>query len=137
VANENGKTLAGVVSELKDEVKEFASTRVEMFKSEMKEKVSSLKTAVPLIAIALVLGLTAWFVLTAALVSIVATAFYPSRFAYFFALVIVSVVYLVAAGVMGAFAVRELKEQGVLPERTLRVLKEDQAWLQNEARQQV
>jgi cytochrome c biogenesis protein CcdA len=137
VVNENGRSLAGVVSELKDELKDFASTRFEMLRSEMKDKVSSFKVAIALIAVALVLGLTAWFVLTAALISIIAVAFYPSNFAYFFAFIIVGVAYLLGAAVMGSFAIREMKRRGVMPERTIRILKQDQVWLQSEARQQV
>lgn len=134
---ENGRSLAGVVSELKDEMKEFASTRIDMLKSEMKDKVSSLKVAVPMIIGALVVGWTAWLVLTAALISIIAQAFQPSRYGYFFAFLIVGVVYALMAAIAAAFAIRELKNRGFMPERTIRVLKQDQIWLQSEARQQV
>lgn len=134
---ENGRSLAGVIHELKDELKEFIQTRIAMLKSEMQDKVASWKTAGIMIAIAAVLGLTAWLLLTGALVSVVAAAFYPSRFAYFFAFVIVGLAYLIIAGLMGAFAASEIKRRGVMPERTIRVLKQDQVWLQNEARQRV
>lgn len=137
MANDNGRSLAGVVSELKDEVKEFASTRVQMLKSEMKEKISSLKLAIPLIIVAALMGVTAWLVITGAFISVVAAAFYPSRYAYFLGFVIVGVVYLLLAAVLGAMGYREVKRNGLTPERTIRVLKEDQLWLQSEARQQV
>jgi hypothetical protein len=133
----NGRSLAGVVAELKDEVKEFATTRIEMFKSEMKDKVSSLKFAAVLIVIGALLGVTAWFVLTAALIAIIATAFHPSVYAYFFASLIVGVAYLIIGGIIAGMAVSELKRRGLVPERTIRVLKQDQVWLQTEARQQL
>ena len=131
------RSVAGVLSEIKDEVKEFAQTRIEMLKSEMKGKVSSWKTAIPLIAVGLVFGATAWFVLTAALISIIAEAFYPNRFAYFFSFVIVGIVYGLVGIICATFAIRELRAHGVMPERTIRVLKQDQIWLQTEARQQI
>ncbi len=131
------RSVAGVLAEIKEEVKEFVQTRIEMLKSEMKDKISSWKTAVPLIAIGLVFAATAWFVLTAALISIIAEAFYPSRFAYFFSFVIVGVVYLLVGVISATFAMRELRQHGVMPERTVRVLKQDQVWIQTEARQQV
>jgi hypothetical protein len=137
VPNENGRSLAGVVSELKDELKEFVATRVDMLKSEMKDKVSSLKMAAILIAAGVFLGLTAWFVLTAALISIIAAAFLPSAYSYFLACVIVGVAYLLVGGIFATFALRELKQRGMMPERTIRVLKQDQLWIQSEARQQV
>jgi Putative Actinobacterial Holin-X, holin superfamily III len=133
----NERSVAGVLSEIKDELKEFLQTRMNMLKSEMKDKISTVKTAVPMIAAGLLFGLTAWFVLTAALISIVADAFYPNRFAYFFSFVIVGVAYALIGGISAAFAIRELRQSGLKPERTIRVLKEDQVWLQTEARNQV
>ncbi len=137
VHNINDRSVAGVLAEMKDEIKDFIQTRLDMLKSEMKEKLSLLKTAVPLIVVGLVFGVTAWFVLTAALISIVALAFYPNRFAYFLSLLIVGAVYLVIGALSASFAVRELRQSGLKPERTIRVLKEDQVWLQTEARHQV
>ncbi len=131
------RSVAGVLAEIKDEVKDFVQTRIEMLKSEMKDKVSAWKTAVPLIAVGLVFAVTAWFVLTAALIAIIAEAFYPSRFAYFFSFVIVGVVYLLVGVISATFAIRELRQHGVMPQRTVRVLKQDQVWIQTEARQQV
>ncbi len=137
MTNENGRTLAGVAAELKDELKDFATTRIEMMKSEMRDKLRAWKMAVPLIAIGLLLALTAWFVLTAALIAIIAVPFLPSPFAYFFAFIIVGVVYLLGGTICAIFAYREMKEQGVMPERTIKVLKDDRVWLQTEARSQV
>lgn len=137
VEAENERSMGSVVSELKDEAKDFVSTRIEMLRSEMKDKVASFKIAGVMIAGALLLGGTAWLILTGALVAVIAAAFYPSDYAAFFALIIVGVGYALIAGVMAAFAMRELKRRGVKPERTLRVLKQDQVWLQNEARSQL
>lgn len=131
------RSVAGVLSEIKDEAKEFVQTRLDMLKSEMKDKMSAWKTAIPLIAAGLLFGLTAWFVLTAALISVIAQAFYPGRFAYFFSFAIVGVIYALIAAICASFALREIKQRGVMPQRTIRVLKEDQLWLQTEARQQV
>ncbi len=134
---ENGRTLAGVVTELKDELRDFLQTRLDMLRSELHDKMRSWKLALPMIAVALVLLGTCWLVLTGALVAIIATAFYPSPFAPFFALIIVGVAYLLAGAVCASFAFRELKEQGIVPRRTIQVLKDDRVWLQTEARSQV
>jgi uncharacterized membrane protein YqjE len=137
ITNENGRTLAGVISELKGELKEFVQTRIAMLQSELKDKVDSWKVALPMIAVALVLGITAWLVLTAALIAVIAVAFYPSPFAYFFALLIVGVAYALIGALCAAFGWHELKQQGIVPHRTIRVLKEDRAWLQTEARSHI
>ena len=135
--NENGRTLAGVVAEVKAELKEFIQTRVDMLRAEMRQTVSAWKTALPLIAIGVAFLGTAWLVFTAALVAILAAAFYPNRFAYFFAFVIVGVAYALIGAICATFALREIKEREIVPRRTLRVLKEDQLWLQSEARTQI
>jgi cytochrome c biogenesis factor len=137
VTNENGRTLAGVINEFKDEIKDFVQTRIYMLQSEFRDKFTAWKTALPLIVVALVLMGTAWLVLTAALTSILAVAFLPSPYAYFFAFLIVGVVYMFGGAVCAGFAIRELKEHGIMPQRTVKVLKEDKIWLQTEARTHV
>jgi hypothetical protein len=137
VINENGRTLAGVISEFKDEIKDFVQTRIYMLQSELRDKLTAWKSALPLIAVALVLVLTAWLVLTAALIAIVAVPFLPSPYAYFFAFLIVGMVYLIGGGVCASFAMRQLKEQGIMPQRTVKILKDDKIWLQTEAKTQI
>ena len=137
VVESNERSMASVLAEIKDEVKEFVRTRLSMLQSEMKDNIAAWKAAVPMIVGALVFGMTAWFVLTGALIAIIGHAFEPNALAYFFSLIIVGVAYLLIATIIGSFAFRELKKRGFKPERTLKVLKEDQVWLQTEARQQV
>lgn len=132
----NERSVAGALVEIKDEIKEFVQTRLEMLKSEMKAKMSIWKMAVPLIAAGLVFAATAWFLLTAAFVSIIALAFYPNRFAYFLALLIVGLTYVLIGSLSAGYAIHELRQRGLKPERTLRILKEDQLWLHTETRQQ-
>ncbi len=134
---EDTRTLTDVINELKTEVKDFVRTRVQIFRSEMREKIKSWKLALPLLlGAALLLG-TAWLVLTGALIAIIAAAFYPSPFAAFFALIIVGVAYALGAAICGAFAVREMKDKGIMPQRSIKVLKDDAVWLQSEAKTQV
>ncbi len=135
--NENGKTLAGLFAATKDELKDFVQTRIAMLKSEMKDKVAAWKVALPLILIALVFAVTGWLVLTACLIAAIAVAFYGSPWAYTFATLIVGVAYVLIATLTASFALRGLRESGLAPKRTLRVLKADQAWLASEARSQV
>ena len=133
VVNETGRTLAAVVHELKDEIKEFIQTRISMLKAELRDKLEAWKVSLPLVIVAVVLMGTAWLVLTAALVAIIAVAFRPSPFAAFYALAIVGVVYLVGGAFCAAFALAEMRKNGIVPERTLKILKEDGLWLRTEA----
>ena len=134
---ENGKTLAGVVAELKEESKHFVSTRFAMLQAEMKEKLSAWKMALPMLIVgALLLG-TAWLLLTGAIVAAVYVAFEGSAWAAFLALIIVCVAYAICGALALWIAKGKLQEAGVAPKRTLKVLKDDQIWISNEARAQL
>ena len=134
---ENGKNLGVVVSELKEEFKEFASTRLSMFRSEMREKISGWKSAAPVLLGGAVLLGTAWLLLSAALVAAIYVAFRDNPWAACIALLIVGFVYLLFGAMAVLSAMRQWREAGVVPQRTLRVLKDDQIWISDEARSQL
>lgn len=131
------KPISQVVEELKTEAKDFFNTRLQMLTQEMKSKMNVWKFAIPMFVVA---GVTAWvafLVLTFALVSFLAGIFQPSNYAWCFGGLIVGAFYcFVAAGIF-FLAQKEMAQAGLTPTRTLRVLKEDQIWMQNEARSQV
>lgn len=125
----NGKSLSAMINELKLEFREFAQTRYQMLQAEMKEKLSAWKTGIPLMIVALLFALVAFLLLTGALVFVVVR---PLGIGW--ALTAVGLGYLVLAAVMGWIGYAEISHNQLKPERTLRVLKEDQIWIQNEAR---
>ncbi len=133
----NGRSLAGVINELKDEIKEFLQTRYQMLVSEMREKLSSVKTAAPLLAAAVLLFLTAFLLFTLFLVSVIAVAFEGNPYAYALGFVIVMVLWSIVGGICAWLAVRELRAQGLAPKRTIKVLQDDKIWIQGEARSQL
>jgi len=133
--NENAKSIAVVLHEIKDDLKEFLETRYEMLRAELKEKVTVWKTSLPLVAIALLTAFGGFLALTFALVAALRPMF-ESEYGWAIAAFIVAAVYLVVAGILAWLVARELRATGVAPTRTLQVLKQDQVWLQNEARQQ-
>jgi Putative Actinobacterial Holin-X, holin superfamily III len=118
-------------------VKDFLSTRVAMLQSEMKDKIAAWKTAMPMIVIGLVLAATAFLLLTGAIVAAIYVAFAGNPWAAAIALAIVGVTYALFGGIAVLFAIRDIKERGVVPARTMRVLKDDQVWLRNEAKVQL
>ena len=133
----NGRSLAGVINELKDEIKEFLQTRFQMLRSEMQEKLSSIKTAAPLLAAAVLFLLTAFLLFTLFLVSIIAVAFEGNPYAYALAFAIVTVFWSIVGGICAWLGVRELSAQGLAPKRTIKVLQDDKIWIQGEARSQL
>src|SRR3954452_15416208 len=115
--------LTQLVLEMKRELVEFATTRVELLRSEIQESVAAMKAAAPMAVIAIVLLVTAYLLLTLALVGLVAVAFVGNPYAWFFAFLIVGGAWALL-GVIAAFlALRSLRRLGLFPKKTIEVLK--------------
>jgi hypothetical protein len=132
--NHKEQSPASVLAEIKEEVKGFIETRLQLLRSETTEKLRTWKHWVPLLAVGLGLVLTSWFLLTITLVALIHAWFLPSAYSWVWAGLIVTAVYSVFGGVIGWFAFRRLSAAGLAPKRTIEVLKQDQVWVQNEAR---
>jgi uncharacterized membrane protein YqjE len=128
------KSLAQILSEFKDELKDFAGTRIAMLRAEIREKLALARVALPAIAAGAVLALSAVVFLSVALVALIAMALGGGAGAWAAAFAIVGGAFLLIAALAISYGVRKLKARSLKPERTLRVLKQDQIWLQNEAR---
>ena len=68
----NGRSLAEILSEMRDELQDFVQTRVELLKREVQERVAAVKSAVPLAMVAGLLLTTAFLLLSMALVGVFA-----------------------------------------------------------------
>jgi putative superfamily III holin-X len=128
------KSLATILAETKAEIQQFVTTRVDMLKAEMDQKVRTFKTAIPVILVAAGLLLAGWISLTFAAIALLHSIFVPSPYAWFWAGLIVAGAYLGLGIAAGWFAYSKIKATGVIPSRTLTVLKQDQAWIRKEAR---
>ena len=126
---ESERSLQGTLQEIKNEIKEFVQTRFEIFKQEMQDKLSAYKAAMPMaIAGALFLA-TAWFLITGSIVAAIALALgWPLAF------LIVGFAYFILGATAGWLAFKEITSQTMKPERTLEVLKQDQVWIEQEAK---
>jgi uncharacterized membrane protein YqjE len=128
------KSIATILTETKQEIVQFITTRVSILKAEMDEKIRRIKSVVPLLGIALALLAGGFMALTFALIALLHGLFLPSIYAWLWASLIVGGVYLALGAIAGWFAFSEIKATGLTPNRTLTVLKQDQTWIQNEAR---
>jgi putative superfamily III holin-X len=133
----NGRTIKSTMHEVQEEFWTFAETRFAMLQAEMKEKINALKAAVPMMVIGALIAATAWLVFTGALISVIWMAFAGKPYGPFLAFLIVAVVYAIVGFGMLMMAVKGVKEKGLAPTRTIRVLKEDKAWFKHEARTQL
>jgi hypothetical protein len=128
------KSLADILVETREELKQFVTTRVGILKAEIEEKVRSWKAVIPLLLGAVALLLAAWMTLTFAFIALLHGMFLPSPYAWLWAALIVTGVYLALGIALGWFAYSEISTTGIIPTRTIKVLKQDQVWIQNEAR---
>lgn len=128
------KSFGTVLTETKEEMKEFIETRLQLLRSEITEKIRIWKYSVPLLLLAAGLLLIGWLTLTFAIIAVLRAVFLPSPYAWVWASLIVTGLYLIAGVTVGWFAYTELMAVGVAPKRTLQVLKQDQVWMKNEAR---
>ena len=133
----NGKNLTTLLAEMKEELKEFVQTRIAMLRGELQEKRRILKTAAPLGVAAVFLLSTAYLLLTMALVGLVAAFFAANPYRWFFAFLAIAVLWTILGGVAAYLAKRELELKGLMPKRTIEILKGDKVWVQSEVRNQV
>lgn len=133
----NGRTLAEVVAEIKEEVKDFAQTRIRLFKAETQQKLALLKIAALLAVVAVVMLATAYLFLTVGLAALIAALLVNSAYHWVFGFFGVALLWAVVGGVAAYFAKREFAVKGIVPRRTLEVLKGDKIWIQREAKNQL
>jgi len=132
------RPLVQTIREAREELFEFVNTRIAMLASEMRQKGEVLKSSIPFMIVGSLLIGTAWLVFTGAFVAILWAGFAIwSRFAPFLAFLCVFIVYAITGFALLWVGKGRLNRQSLLPERTIKVLKEDKIWLHNEARTQL
>lgn len=132
--NGNERSLVAIIAEIKEELKEFIDTRVQMVKAELAETKSAVRVAVPLVLLASALSITAFLLFTMAAVVLVAFAFAGNALAWFYAAIIVGFVWLSLGGTCVFFAYNAFRSHSIFPKHTIKVLKADKVMLQAEAR---
>jgi VIT1/CCC1 family predicted Fe2+/Mn2+ transporter len=122
------------LAETKAELKEFLETRLQILQAEIKGKVRVWKSSLPLLLMATAFLLMGWAAFTFALIALLQALFMPSAYSWLWAALVVTVVYMPVGALLGLRGYRAVRSAGVTPKRTLEVLKQDQVWIQNEAR---
>ena len=130
-------SLADIKEDLKtfkEDLKTFVQTRAQLLRAETREKLRAWKRSLVLLAVGAVFLLTCWFTFVFALVALLHTWIVAGSYAWFWGGLIVSVLLLVSGAVCAKTGYRGIKTSGVAPTRTLKVLKQDQEWIQKQAR---
>lgn len=129
----NGRSLAQVVTDIKEEFKDFVQTRIKLFKTETQQKLELLKVAVVLAGLAVVMLATAYALLVVGLVAVIAAIFANNPYRWVFGFFGVAILWAVIGGLAAYFAKREFALKGIVPRRTFEVLRNDKIWMQHEA----
>jgi len=132
-----GRTVGSILSDTKEELKEFLETRIAMLKAELSDKVAMLKAAAPLAAVGILFLLMAFVLFSLGLAGLI-VAFLPENpYRWCIAFFAVAVLWGIVGGLCAYMAMREFQVKELMPKRTMQVLKEDKVWLQSEVRSRV
>src|SRR5581483_1236547 len=133
VQTADGKNIADVLRDFKNEFSTFVATRVQMLQEELKIKATAMKAALPMLIVGFAFLGVAWLLLTAVIVTAIAAALPNNPWAYTISFAIVMAVYTIFGGLLVVMGKNALSKQTLKPEKTIRVLQEDKIWLQTEA----
>jgi uncharacterized membrane protein YqjE len=128
--------IAKTMHEVAREMLDFVETRFAMLQAETREKLANLKAAAPLLIVGALSLVSVWLLVTAALVAALNIVFAGNAYGPFLSLVIIACLYAVIGGGALWMASGRIRAGGIMPARTIEVLKEDKVWLENEARLQ-
>ena len=134
--NDN-RSVAQVLSDMKEEMQCFVETRLAMLRAELQEIFRKLRSALPLVITAALLLGTAYLLLTMALVGIVAGVLAQNPYRWCIAFLAVGLLWLVLGATVAYFANRKFVLKEMLPRRTIEVLRGDKVWIQSEVKNRV
>lgn len=128
------RPIGQVLHEVKEEIKEFITTRVGVARAELSEKTALWKKVAPIAVIGATITFIASLLLTASLVAALVWAFGSAGYTWAAALAIVGVLYGVVGVACLVYVAGILRSNSLKLERTLGVLRQDQLWICAETR---
>lgn len=133
----NGRSFGEILTDTKEELREFVETRVTMLRVEMNDRVKMLKAAAPLAIVGLVFLWTAFLMFSLALVGLIAAFLVGNPYQWAIAFGSIAVLWAIVGGVAAYMAKREFASKELMPKKTIGVLKQDKLWIQSEVRTQI
>jgi uncharacterized membrane protein YqjE len=137
VIENNHRSLASIATDLKDEISEFIETRIALLKAELRGELRAVRNAAPMAAAGIMLAGTAYLLFTLALVALFASLIPTSAFRWFIAFMGVGILWSLVAGIFLYVAKRRMATSNLIPQKTIEVLRNDKAWLQQKARNEI
>jgi len=133
----NGRTVGSILSDTKEELKDFLETRIAMLRTELGEKMAMLKAAAPLAVVGALFLLTAYMLFSLGLVGVIVALLHENPYRWCIGFFAIAVLWGIVGGICAYMAMREFQVKELMPKRTMQVLKEDKMWLQSEVRSRV
>jgi hypothetical protein len=130
---DQNRTFSSLLAALIDEIEQSLRTRKELFKKEIAEKLPHLRNAAILTLAGGLLLLTGYLFLALAAVVLIASAFPPNLYRWFFGFLIIGIVTAGFGAIAAFLAKSEFSLKTILPERIIAVLKDDKDWVKEEA----
>lgn len=128
------KPISSSFSELKEDLRGFLQTRFDLLRAELKEKIAAWKAPAAMLALAVLLLITAWFGLIFCIIAALHGAIAHTNFSWLWGGLIVTLLLVLSGVALGAAAYAGIRSASLKPTRTLRVLKQDQEWVQKQTR---
>jgi uncharacterized membrane protein YqjE len=123
------RSLSTLLSDLAGETVELFRQEMALFKAELQEKMSRAGIGAAALAAAALIAFSGWLYLLLAAVYALAIVVPPWA-----AALIVGVLVLAIAGALALIGKSRMRADALTPERTLRSLREDQAWIKERFR---
>ncbi len=127
---ENLHTFGSLLSDLKSELVDFIRTRSQLFISELRDKPEKYKKSLIFGVVALIFGTVSFLLFTAVAAGLVAVAFSGTPFTFFWGFLIVGVCLVLMGAISGIVAYYGLTR--LAPEKTVKVFRDDKAWVRAE-----
>jgi uncharacterized membrane protein YqjE len=131
----NDRSLAAVLADMKEDLKEFVATRLTLLKSELGEKAQTIRVVLPLALVAVLFLGTAFLLLTITLVALIFALLPDNAFRWCLAFLCITILWSIAGAIAAYRAKREFQKRGLIPHKTIGVLKGDKLWIQSEVHQ--
>src|SRR5215468_9294236 len=131
------RPIASSFAELKEDMKSFFQTRVDLLLTELSEKVRAWRTPAILLAIAALLLASSWLALIFSVIAAIHAGIAGSdptgpEYAWLWGGLVVTFLLGLIGALLAIYARATIKSAGLKPTRTLRVLKQDQEWVQKQ-----
>lgn len=133
---EEHPSFSGMVNEVKTEFSDFISTRFTLLRAELKQKSRLLEFALPMIAVGALCLIIALAFANIAILAAIAWSFGGGLLSWLWSALILFGAYLLTGLIVAGLGLHEVKVTGIMPTRTIEVLKQDQHWAKREAKVQ-